>query len=114
MDRTKAPTFKVGWSADGSSPGDCVWQLEYLWLGQDEDTTGAAQETMTITSSASATSNGLIIASFTGIDLPAGTDQAFLWRVSRLGSDGSDTISDVVKMKGCIMEFTADKLGTAL
>ena len=46
-----------GWSADGISPGDCEWQLEYLWIDEDENTCGAAQETLTSTATASSTAN---------------------------------------------------------
>lgn len=113
MDRSVAPTFNIGWSADGSSPGDCEWQFEYLWIGADEDTTAAAQETLTVTSTASATSNGLIVAEISGIDLPASTDKAMFWRITRLSASANDTISDVVLMHGNFFEYTSNKLGEA-
>ena len=114
MDRTVVPIFKVGWSANGVSPGVCEWQLEYLWMSPNDDTTAAAQETLTATGTASSTSNGLIITAFAGIDLPGATDQAMFWRLKRLSATGSnDTISDTVEMHGNLFSYTANKLGTA-
>jgi hypothetical protein len=113
MDITVAPTFHVGWSADGVSPGNCEWQLEYLWISPDEATDGAAQETLTITVAASATADGFVFSTFTGIDAPSGTDKAMLWRIKRLSAGGNDTIVDTVEMRGCAFAYTANKLGTA-
>jgi len=114
MDRTVAPTFKIGWSADGVSPGNCVWQLEYLWITPGEDTTAAAQETLTVTSAASSTSNGLVISEFTGIDLPSSSDVAMFFRITRLSADANDTISDTVELRGRLFSYTANKLGESL
>jgi len=100
MDRTVAPTFGIGWHANGVSPGDCKWQFEYLWIGPNEDVTAAAQETLTVTSTASSTSDGLIVAEVTGIDLPSETDVAMFWRITRLSADAADTISAVTHMRG--------------
>ena len=114
MDRSEVAVFHIGWSADGSSPGDCEWQLEYLWISPDDDTTAAAQETLTVTATASSTSNGFVFTSFSGIDLPSSTDKAMLWRLTRLASGGNDTINDSVELRGCALSYTANKLGTAL
>ena len=100
MDISVAPTFNIGWSAAGSSPGNSKWQLEYLWLAANEDTTAAAQETLTTISTASATSNGLVIATFSGIDLPTSSDKALFWRITRLSASGDDTISDDIHLHG--------------
>jgi len=114
MDISVVPTFNIGWSAAGSSPGNSKWQLEYLWIAGNEDTTAAAQETLTTISTASATSNGLVIASFSGIDLPTSSDKALFWRITRLSASGDDTISDVVHLHGIYIEYTANKLGEGL
>lgn len=113
MERSVVPTFKIGWSANGSSPGNCRWQLEYIWISVDEDTTASAQETISTTGTASSTSNGFVFTSFNTIDLPSSTDKAMLWRLTRLGSSSSDTISDTVELRGIAFEYTANKLGEA-
>lgn len=114
MDRTVVPTMTIGWSADGVSPGNCEWQFEYLWIGADEATDAAAQKTLTVTTAASSTSNGLVFSTFAGIDLPGGTDQAMLFRVTRLSAGGNDTIIDSVELRGMKYTYTSDKLGTGV
>ena len=109
MDRSEVATLKIGWSANGVSPGNCEWQLEYLWLSPGDDTTGSAEETLTTTGTASATSDGLVITAFTGIDLPSSTNQALLWKITRLSASANDTISGNVDMRGAIIEYTANK-----
>jgi len=111
MDRTVVPTFGIGWHANGVSPGDCKWQFEYLWISPNEDVTAAAQETITVTSTASATSDGLIVAEVSGIDLPSETDVAMFWKVTRLSADGADTISAVTHLRGNYFKYTSNKLG---
>ena len=111
MDRTVVPTMTIGWSADGVSPGNCEWQFEYLWIGANEATNAGAQETLTEATAASTTSNGLVFTTFSGIDLPGATDQAMLFRVTRL-SAGNDTIVDTVELRGMKFTYTINKLGT--
>ena len=113
MDRTATPIISIGWSADGVSPGNCEWQLEYLWLAENEDTTAAAQETLTVTSTASATVNGLIVVEFSGVDAPSATDLCISFRIKRLSASANDTITDTVELHGVCFEFTTNKLGTA-
>lgn len=114
MDFSVAPSLFIGWSTDSANAGNCEWQLEYLYIGIDEDTTASAQETLTVTSAASSTSNGFVMVEFTGIDVPSSTDKAILWRLTRLGSDANDTISDTVELRGLAFQYTANKLGTPL
>lgn len=114
LDITVAPKILIGWSADGISPGDCKWQLSYLWTSPGEDTTGAAQEVLTIVSTASATANGLVLAEFTGVDAPSATDACLHFEIKRLSGDAQDTIADTVELLGVCQSFTTNKLGTAL
>ncbi|MHA1481829.1 MAG: hypothetical protein ACTSQA_00140 [Candidatus Heimdallarchaeaceae archaeon] len=114
IDITIPITLNIGWHANGISPGNCKWQLEYLWISPNEDVTAGAQETLTIVSTASATSDGLIVAEVPGIDLPSATDKAFFWKVTRLSGDVQDTISDAVHMRGQFVEYTANSLGEAI
>jgi len=113
MDITVVPTFNIGWHANGANPGNCKWQFEYLWAAPNEDVTAAAQETLTVVSTGSATSNGLVVAEVTGIDLPSSTDKAMFWRVTRLSSDVQDTISAVTHMRGQFFQYTSNKFGSA-
>lgn len=114
MDRTVVPKFGIGWHANGVSPGNCKWQFEYLWVSPNEDVTAGAQETLTVVSTASATSDGLVVAEITGIDLPSGTDVAMFWKVTRLSGDVQDTISDVTNLRGNYFKYTSNKLGEAI
>lgn len=113
MDKTDAPEFKIGWASDTNS-GAVVWQLEYLYCTANEDTTAAAQETLTVTSTVSATTDGLTIATITGMDLPAESDQLLMIRIKRLGSNGEDTLADDAVMLGCGLKYTLDKLGVKI
>ena len=114
MDRTVAPTMSIGWSADGISPGNCEWQLEYLWTAPGEDTGAAAQETLTAIGTATVTPDGLVVTTFTGIDLPGATDACIHCRVKRLSAGGNDTIVDTTELHGVCLNWTSNKLGTAI
>ena len=118
MDRTVAPEFKIGWASATADPGDdskqVVWQLEYLYVAAGESTIAAAQETLTATTSASTTANGLTISTFTGVDLPGSTDQLMMIRIKRLGADGDDDLGDDCTLLGCGFKYASDKLGVAL
>jgi len=111
MDRSVASCISVGWSADGSSPGNCRWQLEYLWTAPGEDTGAGAQETLYVTGTAAVVADGLIISTFTGIDLPSATDVCLHCRITRLSADALDTIGDTVELHGICLGWVSDKLG---
>jgi len=113
MDRTVAPTVSIGWSADGVSPGNCEWQLEYFWTGPDDDTTQAAEETLTQTTAASSTANGMVLTTFTGINAPDASDICLHCRLTRLSAGANDTINDTVELHGACLQYTCDKLGEA-
>ena len=110
MDRTVAPEFKIGW-ASADNTGYATWQVEYLYLVPNEDSTAEAQETLTTNSTVSGTANGLSIATITGVDLPSATDQLVLIRIKRLGA--SDTLGDDCTLLGFGMKYIVDKLGVA-
>jgi len=112
MDTSVAPEFKIGFASDTNS-GDVVWQLEYLYLSPNEDTTASAQETLTTTQTISSTVDGLTIATITGMDLPSSTDQLLKVRIKRLGSDGDDTLADDCVLVGCGLKYVLNKLGIA-
>jgi len=113
MDITVAPELKIGFASDTNS-GNVVWQLSYLWISPNEDTTASAQETLTTTQAISGTTDGLAIATITGIDVPSSTDQLLQIQVKRLGADASDTLADDCTLVGCGLKYIADKLGTAI
>ena len=111
MDRTTASTISTGWSADGSSPGNCRWQLEYLWTAPGEDTGAGAQETLAVTGTAVVVADGMVLTTFVGIDLLSATDICIHCRITRLSADGLDTISDTVELHGVCLGWTSNKLG---
>ena len=118
MDRTVAPTLSIGWSADGADPGVCEWQLEYLWTAPGEDSGAVAQETLYADDSGAATADGLVLTTFTGIDVPSATDVCIHCRIKRLSAalsgNGTDTIAIAVHLTGICFSWTSDKLGTAV
>jgi len=111
MSRAVAPEGFIGWSADGVSPGDCKWQVEYRWTAVGEDTTAVAQETLTGVSTASATSNGLVVAEIDGLDIPSLTDKCISFKVTRLSADAEDTIADTVELIGVCLSYISTDLG---
>ena len=111
MDRSVAPTISIGWSADGASPGNCRWQLEYLYTAPGEDTGATAQETLAVIGTAAATADGMVLTTFTGIDLPSATDICIHCRITRLSADALDTIEDTMELHGVCLGWTSDKLG---
>ena len=117
MDKTVAPSMIIGWSSNTADPGDdskqVVWQLEYLYTQAGEDTTAAAQETLSVTASSSTTSDGLVVSEFTGVDVPHADDVCCHWRLKRLGDDGDDDLGDTAELHGVCLCYTSDKLGTA-
>jgi len=115
MDRSVALTMKLGWSTNTTVTTEtAVWQLEYLWMSSGEDTTAVAQETLTTQSNAIAQANGLIIAEFTGVDLPSANDICIHCRLKRLGADGNDDLTDTAELHGVCLEYTSNKLGADL
>ena len=115
MDRSVAPTFLLGWSTNTAVITEtAVWQVEYLYTEAGEDTTAAAQETLTVDSNAVAQSNGLVVATITGVDLPSATDVCIHVRIKRLGADGNDDLTDTAELHGFCYRYTANKLGEHL
>ena len=111
MDRSVAPTGKIAWSSNGADVGDCKWQVEYVWTAVNEPTNASAQETLTVVSTASSTSNGMTVVEITGIDLPSSTDQCITFKITRLSADAQDTITGTVEVVGVCLSYTSNKLG---
>jgi len=111
MDRSVAPTFHIGWHTAVANNGNARWNLEYLWIGANDDTCAAAQESIEVTSASSSTADGMVFVTFTGVDLPSGTDLAMLWKITRESADDLDTIADTVEMRGAAFTNTVNKLG---
>jgi len=111
MDRSVEPTITIGWSST-TNAGNVKWQLEYLWRSADESTTGAAQETLTVTTAVSGVAEGLAQSTFTGIDIPSDTDICIHCRITRLSADAADTVADDVELHGVCQKWTSDKLGS--
>ena len=113
MDKGVAAFLAIGWSADGISPGNCRWQLEYLFTKLDDDTSAGAQDTVVVTSAASATAHGLVVVQLPAMQVTEATDICVHCRVTRLSADVLDTISDAVELHGVCLNFTVDRLGLA-
>jgi len=108
MDINVAPSLLIGWSTSTTvTTKTAVWQLEYLWTSEGEDTTAAAQGTLTVNSNAVAQANGLIFAEITGIDLPSATDVCMHCRVKRLGADPADDLTDTAEVHGVCFKYTS-------
>ena len=115
MDKTVAPTMLIGWSTNTTATSEtCTWQLEYLWTSEGEDTTVAAQETLTIDSNAISQANGLIMAEITGIDLPSATDVCIHCRIKRLGAGENDDLTDTAELHGICFRYVSNKLGESI
>jgi len=112
MDRSENPIIKIGWSTDTAVITEtAVWQLEYLYRAEGEDTTAAAQETLTVNSNAIIQSDGLIIVEFTGMDLIDNLDVCIHCRLKRLGADGNDDLTDTAELHGVCLKYISNKLG---
>ena len=119
-DRSAVPQICVGWSTttiytdDSTDNETASWQLEYVYTALNEDTTAAAEETIiqdTVLTAATP-AEGLVVTTFTGINLPSDTDVCMHCRIKRL-SAGTDTIADTLELHGVVFQYTANKLGTA-
>lgn len=102
--------IRIMWSSAATS-GDCVWQLEYLYRKNGEDTTASAQGTLTSTDTTISTANGLQETNFTGIANPDDASKYLLFRLQRTGTNGNDTISNTVELTGITYEYISDRLG---
>lgn len=113
MDRSVAGTVKIGFSST-TNAGNVKWQLEYLWVSEDEDTTAAAEGTVTTTDAVSTTAEGMVVAEFTGLNAPSATDICAMCRLTRLSADVADTVADTVELHGVCLNYVSNKLGIAL
>ncbi len=95
----------VGWSADGVSPGDVKWQVDYNWTAIGESTIAAADETLTGIGTASATPNGLVLAEILGINHPSITKRCITFKITRLSGDVLDTIADTTELIGVCLRY---------
>jgi len=112
FDRTEEVIIRLGWTS--GSTGNCKWQLKYRWFSEDEDMTQDGEETLTVTDSASATANGLVVTTIEGINAPDATDATIIFKLTRLSADENDTIGDTVELHGVCFNYISNKLGEAL
>lgn len=111
MDRSKPPSLYIGWSASGISPGNCEWQLEYLWTALNENTAAPPQDTKTIISAASAISNGLVLSEIADLEVPSVDKLCLHCRLKRLSAFANDTIADTMELHGVCLYFIRNKDG---
>ena len=115
MDRTTIPVIRLGWSTNTAVITETsVWQLEYLYRALGEDTTAAAQDTLTVNSNADAQANGFNIAAFPGADLIDDDDICMKCRIKRLGADPADDLTDTAELHGVCFMYISNKLGEPL
>ena len=115
MDRTYVPVIRFGWSTNTAVITEtAVWQIEYLYTAEGEDTTAGAQGTLTVNSNAIAQADGMIMPQFAGLDLPSATDICMHCRFKRLGADGNDDLTDTAELHGICFNYVSDKLGEPL
>lgn len=111
MDKTVAPTFIICWSSTTTSK-DCYWQLEYLYLSDDESTTAATQETKLLAATSSAVAEGHTHAEFI-LQIPAALDSCIQYRIKRRSASAEDTIADTVELHSISLDYTADIIGAS-
>ena len=103
------------WSSPTQSAG-CDWEVRYLFIAADEDTTNTTTEgTVSGIFTSSATANGLVHSTVTipTADFDAG-DKRLVFEVYRDGDDASDTLSASAFLQGIMVRGTANKLGGSL
>lgn len=108
-DRSQSMSICVGWSSPAVSL-NCDWEVAYLLTQLNEDTSGAAQQTLQAfsTSSALVGGNGLVLSAF--VVLPAqihDNDVCFHINIMRDGNDPLDTLGDVAHIHGLAIGYTA-------
>ena len=101
---------RIMWSSSETT-GDCLWQLEYLYVSEGEDSTASAEDTLQKTQTTSGTANVIQQTNFSGVNNPSDNDIYMSFRLRRLGTDGSDTISGSVELIGITYEYVSDRLG---
>lgn len=113
IDITQPMELKIGFASECIT-GNVTWQLEYLYLSQNEDSTQVAQEILNTTTPISNIGNGLTIATITGLDILTATDQLILLRITRLGNDELDTLECDCVMLGTGLKYISDKRGRTI
>lgn len=103
------PKINIGWSSTSTS-GNAVWQVEYLWTGLDEDTTGVAEGMLAVTDAVSDTAEGLVIATIQLSNFTA-TDRCIHLRIKRLGAHANDTLTDTAELHGICLKYISNRLG---
>lgn len=111
IDISVKPHVYIGWSSTTTSL-DCVWQLEYLWIDEGGDTTTAAEDTITVTSTSSSTAEGFIFVQFDAINRPSTDDMCCHCRLTRLSADAADTLNDTAELQGVSFVYTSNRLGS--
>jgi len=111
MDLTVAPSIVLKWSSTTTS-ANCYWQVEYLYRALNEDTTGAADDTLQSAKGSSSVAEGLVSSSFT-LAVPSSTDLMLYLRITRRSDDALDTINgDTVELQGISFNYTSNKRGS--
>jgi len=101
----------VHWEPTDANSGNVVWRMEYKWYNVNGTRPGSwTQED--ITDAADGTSGKHQIAAFTEIDgTGMGLSSLFVWKISRIGGDASDTYGVDARMMEIDIHFQVDTPG---
>lgn len=104
----------LGWSSP-TQDAYCDWNISYLITALDEDTTGAAQQTLQSYEVSSAVANGLRVGQFDIAVAQIGiTDVCIHMDIWRDGGDGGDTLGAVAHLHGICLQYVMNQLGASL
>lgn len=109
LDNLAQPRLLIGWSST-SAVGDAAWQVEYLWTGLNNDTTAAADDTLTETTTVSGTAEGLVVTTFQLADMVT-SDICIHLRIKRMGDAVGDTLADTAELHGICLTYLSNILG---
>ena len=109
MERAVAPRFAIGWTS--AALGTAEWQLEYLWTSVGESLLAA--HTTVQTATAIGVANTMVMSLF-AVAAPSATDVCLEIRFKRLAAGLVDNIAGATLLLGMCLEFTSNKLGTAV
>lgn len=111
IDVSVDPYIKICWSSP-TTGGDVNWSLEYLYREYGEDSTASAYDTLNITATSHATqANGMVCTDFLNINNLNTDDKCLICRLTRLGNDGDDTLTDVADLLTVRYYYVCNRLG---
>jgi len=106
-DRGESFSICLGWSSPAMTLL-CDWEVAYLLTKVNEDTSGAAQQTLQAFKTSSGTANGLVVSPFEVVAGQIHADDVCIHvQIMRDGNDGGDTLGDDAHLHGIALGCTA-------